>query len=62
VHAASIIRAIIALMMEQQAHYAIDQGFPTGVSQHPGVSRGTTRCVAKLKKIFKLRLMMIMNN
>jgi hypothetical protein len=23
---------------------------------------GTTRCVAKLKKIFKLRLMMIINN
>jgi hypothetical protein len=37
------------------------QWFP-GVSRHPGVSGGTTRCVAKLKKIFKLRLMMIINN
>jgi hypothetical protein len=27
-----------------------------------GVSGGTTRCVAKLKKIFKLRLMIIINN
>jgi hypothetical protein len=40
----------------------LEQWFPNGVSPHPGVSGGTTRCVAKLKKIFKLRLMMIINN
>jgi hypothetical protein len=40
----------------------VEQWFPNGVSRHPGVSGGTTRCVAKLKKIFKLRLMMIINN
>jgi hypothetical protein len=34
----------------------LDQWFPNGVSG------GTTRCVAKLKKIFKLRLIMIINN
>jgi hypothetical protein len=28
----------------------LDQWFPNGVSRHPGVSGGTTRCVAKLKK------------
>jgi hypothetical protein len=28
----------------------IKQWFPNGVSRHPGVSGGTTRCVAKLKK------------
>jgi hypothetical protein len=42
---------------------SLDQWFPNGVSRHPGVSGGTTMCVAKLKKkIFKLRLMMIINN
>jgi hypothetical protein len=40
----------------------LDQGFPNGVSRHPGVSWGATRCVAKLKKKFKLMLMMIVNN
>jgi hypothetical protein len=40
----------------------LEQWFPNGVSRHPGVLGGTTRCVAKLKKIFKLRLMMIINN
>jgi hypothetical protein len=30
--------------------YCLMQGFPTGVSRHPGVLRGT-RCVMKLKKI-----------
>jgi hypothetical protein len=34
----------------------LHQRFPNGVSG------GTTRCLAKLKKIFKLRLMMIINN
>jgi hypothetical protein len=34
----------------------LKQWFPNGVSG------GTTRCVTKLKKIFKLRLMMIINN
>jgi hypothetical protein len=34
----------------------LDQWFPNGVSG------GTMRCVAKLKNIFKLRLMMIINN
>jgi hypothetical protein len=29
---------------------ALEQWFPNGVSRHPGVSGGTTRCVAKLKK------------
>jgi hypothetical protein len=42
--------------------HGLDQWFPNGVSRHPGVSEGTTRCVAKLKKIFKLRLMVIINN
>jgi hypothetical protein len=36
--------------------HCVDQWFPNGVSG------GTTRCVAKLKKIFQLRLMMIINN
>jgi hypothetical protein len=35
---------------------SLQQWFPNGVSG------GTTMCVAKLKKIFKLRLMMIINN
>jgi hypothetical protein len=32
--------------------YTLDQWFPNGVSRHPGVSGGTTRCVAKLKEIY----------
>jgi hypothetical protein len=31
-------------------HITVDKWFPNGVSQHPGVSGGTTRCVAKFKK------------
>jgi hypothetical protein len=33
-----------------QTWICIGQWFPNGVSRHPGVSGGTTRCVAKLKK------------
>jgi hypothetical protein len=46
--------ACILYSFRTPSMHCLDQGFPTGVSRYPGVSRN--------KKIFKLRLMMIINN
>jgi hypothetical protein len=40
------------LTVGNKCYHALGQWFPNGVSRHPGVSGGTTRCVAKLKKIY----------
>jgi hypothetical protein len=54
---------MLVFWAETLESYILVQWFPNGVSRHPGVSRGTTRCVAKLKEnIFKLRLLVIINN
>jgi hypothetical protein len=48
-----VCKQVVLLMaceiMSIRRGYRLLQWFPNGVSRHPGVSGGTTRCIAKLK-------------